>query len=69
MLTSHFSFGSPLSCGGSLLALVNSVMKSARAWALIACLGRYSISNSLNSMAHWISRPATSGLLIALQNG
>ncbi len=52
MLTSHFSCGSPSSCGGSSLAAVNSTMKSTRAWALITCLGRYSILNSLNSVAH-----------------
>ena len=50
MLTSHFS--SDFSGDGSSLVALNLAMKSARAWALMACLGRYSISNSLNSMAH-----------------
>ena len=38
ILTSYFSFGFPLSCGGSSFAVVNSAMKSARAWALIVVL-------------------------------
>jgi hypothetical protein len=50
ILTSHFP--SDFSCDGSSSATVNSAMKSARAWALMACLGHYSISNSLNSMAY-----------------
>ena len=39
-------------------------MKSAKACALIAVLGRYSISNWLSSIAHWIILPVTSGLFM-----
>jgi hypothetical protein len=61
ILTYHL-FSGP-SSDGSSSAIVNSAMKSARACALIACLGRYSISNSLNSTAHWISLPTASRLI------
>ena len=39
-------------------------MKSAKACALMAVLGRYSISNRLNSIAYWIILPTASGLFI-----
>ena len=41
---------------------VNSMMKSAKTCAFIAVFGLYLISNSLNSMAHFISLPEVSGL-------
>ena len=41
---------------------VNSMMKSAKIFPLIAVLGSYLISNSLSSMAHFTSLPEVSGL-------
>ncbi|KAK1560519.1 hypothetical protein Q3G72_027589 [Acer saccharum] len=43
-----------------MLGSVNSATKSATACALIAVRGRYSTSNSLNSIAHFVNRPDTS---------
>ena len=48
---------------------VNSTMKSPNTCAFIAFLGWYLTSNSLSSMVHWISRPATSNLFIAFFSG
>ena len=39
-------------------------MKSAKAYALMAVLGRYSISNWLSSIAHWIILPVALGLFM-----
>ena len=47
---------------------MNLATKSTKAWALITALGRYSMSNSLSSIAHKTIRPATSVLFIALRN-
>ena len=44
-------------------------MKSTKALALIVVLGRYSISNSLSSIAHKTNRLAAFGLFITLHNG
>ena len=41
---------------------VNSMMKSAKICPLTAVLGLYLMSNSLSSMAHFISLPEVSGL-------
>ena len=41
---------------------VNSMMKSAKTCPLTAFLGLYLMSNSLSSMAHFISLPKVSGL-------
>ena len=41
---------------------VNSMMKSAKTCPLIAILGLYLMSNSLSSMAHFISLPKVSSL-------
>ena len=41
---------------------VSSMMKSAKTCPLIAVLGVYLMSNSLSSMAHFISLPEVSGL-------
>ena len=43
---------------------VNSAMKSAKAYALIAVLGWYSMSNWLSSIAHWTILPVASGLFM-----
>ena len=48
---------------------VNSAMKFAMTYPLMAVRGRYWISNSFNSMAQSANRPATSGLLIAHRRG
>ena len=48
----------------SLWGQVNSTMKSARTWALIATRGQYSMSNWPSSMAHWTRHPTTSILFI-----
>ena len=41
---------------------VNSMMKSTKAYALMAVLGWYSMSNWLSSIAHWTILPAASSL-------
>ena len=41
---------------------VNSMMKSAKVYHFTAVLGLYLMSNSLNSIAHFISLPEVSGL-------
>ena len=41
---------------------VNSMMKSAKTCPLTTVLSLYLMSNSLNSMAHFISLPKVSGL-------
>ena len=41
---------------------VNSMMKSTKTCPLIAVLGLYLMSNSLNSMAHFTSLPEVSSL-------
>ena len=41
---------------------VNSMMKFARICPFITVLGLYLMSNSLNSIAHFISLPKVSGL-------
>ena len=48
-------------CAGAFEG-VNSTMKSAKTFYLIAVLGLYLMSNSLSSMAHFISHPEVSGL-------
>ena len=50
--------------GLSLSGKVNSAMKSTKACALIAVLGRCSISNWLSSIAYWTILPAASGLFM-----
>ena len=49
--------------------LVNSTMKSAMIYPLMAIRGRYWMSNLFNSMAHSTNRPAASRLLIARHKG
>ena len=56
-LSSSFSF------------VVNSTMKSAKAYALIAVLGQYYTLNSPSSIAHKTSRPIATRLLIAFCSG
>ena len=56
-------------CSVSLMRLsssgrVNSAMKSARAYALMAVLGWYSMSNWLSSIAHWTILLVASGLFM-----
>ena len=41
---------------------VNSMMKSAKIYPFIVVLDLYLMSNSLNSIAHFISLPEVSGL-------
>ena len=48
---------------------VNSAIKSATTYPLMVVRGRYQISNSLNSIAHNASWPATSRLLITQRKG
>ena len=48
---------------------VNSATKSAKAWALIAVLGWYRMSNSLRSITYKTNCLAASRLFIALHNG
>ena len=48
----------------SLTGKVNSAMKFARAYALIAILGWYSMLNWLSLIAYWTILPATSGLFM-----
>ena len=47
---------------------MNSATKSAKAWALIAFLGQYSMSNLLSSIAHKTNHPTAFRLFIALRN-
>ena len=55
---------SALSVRLSLSRKVNFVMKFAKACALMAVLGWYSMSNWLSSIVHWIILSATSGLFM-----
>ena len=48
---------------------VNSAMKSTRTCAFIAFLGWYLMSNSLSSIAHWISHPKAFNLFISILSG
>ena len=50
-----------MGCAG-VLEGVNSMMKSAKTCPLTAILGLYLMSNSLSSMAHFISLPEVSSL-------
>ena len=54
---------SGLSCAASVGSVeANSMMKYANTCPLTVVLGLYRMSNSLNSMAHFISLPEVSGL-------
>ena len=48
---------------------LNFAIKSVNTYALIAFLGWYLTSNSLSSMAHWISHLVAFNLFIAFFNG
>ena len=50
-----------MGCAG-VFEVVNSMMKSAKTCPLTFVLGLYLMSNSLSSMAHFISLPEVSGL-------
>ena len=51
------------------LGEVNSAMKFDSAWAFMAVLGRYFMSNCLSLMAYCIIHPVASGLFIAFLMG
>ena len=48
---------------------VNSMTKSAKTYPFIVVFGLYQMSNSLSSMAHFISFPEVSGLCNTCFNG
>ena len=66
-LTTYFRTSSTSS--SSLRFGLNFAIKSANTCALIAFLGWYLKSNSLSSMAHWISLLVAFNLFIAFFNG
>ena len=53
----------------SISLVVNSTMKSTKAWDLIMILGQYCMSNSLSSIAHKTNCPAAFELSIIFQRG